>query len=360
MEAIDTEKTVGRIAAENSAAARVFETLGVDYCCGGRKTLGEACRDAGLPIDGVRKALSAALATDASTGKERDWELAPLADLTAHIRDTHHQFTRSEIFRLEKLLQKLVSAHGKNHPELIKIQMTFAAMAQELAMHLMKEEMILFPYIERMEEAVAEQSPVLPAPFGTVRNPVAMMVAEHDAAGEALRELRAASNGYAAPAEACASYRALYDALEVLEKDLHRHIHLENNILFPERWRWSRPRETEMTPAAVAPSARKKLMKRAPRDRSQGLRRGFQMAFFLLNLWVGVEFYGFVRYCETGGRWGFADRPAGVEGWLPIASLMNLKAMLLTGEIPAVHAAGMFLLIAFVAMSWAFRKAFCS
>jgi polyferredoxin len=112
--------------------------------------------------------------------------------------------------------------------------------------------------------------------------------------------------------------------------------------------------------AAPPRTPRKKLVKRAPPDRSQSLRRAFQLAFLMLNVWIGIEFYLFVRFYETGGRSRFAPRPGGVEGWLPIASLMNLKVMLLTGRVPAVHAAGMFLLIAFVAISWAFRKAFCS
>jgi polyferredoxin len=115
-----------------------------------------------------------------------------------------------------------------------------------------------------------------------------------------------------------------------------------------------------MATASVAPKIRhKKLVKRAPADRSQALRSAFQFAFLALNVWLGIEFYGFVRYYESGGRAGLAARPPGVEGWLPIASLMNLKVLLLTGLVPRIHAAGMFLLIAFVAMSWVFRKAFC-
>jgi polyferredoxin len=110
----------------------------------------------------------------------------------------------------------------------------------------------------------------------------------------------------------------------------------------------------------VPEKARKKLVRRATPDRSQALRRAFQLAFFALNVWIGVEFYLFVRYYESAGRTTWASRPAGVEGWLPIASLMNLKVFLVSGEIPYLHPAGMFLLVAFVAMSWFFRKSFCS
>lgn len=233
MQAIQTEKTVGELAAKHPAAARVFEKLGIDYCCGGGTTLDEACREAGLPFNQLRESLEAALSAAARTAEETDWNAAPLADLIAHIRNTHHQFTRTEISRLEPLFEKVLSAHVKNHPELAKVQSIFGDLAQELSTHLMKEEMVLFPYVSRIEEVVLEESPVLPAPFGTVRNPIATMMHEHDGAGEALREMRTASNGYAAPLDACASYRALYQALAGLEADLHQHIHLENNILFP-------------------------------------------------------------------------------------------------------------------------------
>jgi regulator of cell morphogenesis and NO signaling len=234
MQAIVTEKTaVGKLAAEYPAAARVFENLGIDYCCGGSKTLEEACREAGLPLDWLRNSLDSALSATARPAQERDWNTALLADLIAHIRSAHHQFTRTQIARLDSLFGQVFLVHGKSHPELAKMQATFGGLAQELSTHMIKEEMVLFPYIEHMEEAVLEQSPVLPAPFGTVRNPVAMMISEHDGAGEALREMRASSNGYTVPPDACASYRALYQALAEFEADLHHHIHLENNLLFP-------------------------------------------------------------------------------------------------------------------------------
>jgi regulator of cell morphogenesis and NO signaling len=233
MQAFTTEKTVGVLAAEHPAATRILEKLGIDYCCGGGNTLEEACRATGLPLNQVLESIDSALSAAERTEPERDWNTVPLADLIAHIRNTHHQYTRAEIARLQPLFQKVLSVHGKNHPELANLQATFGGLAQELSTHLMKEEMILFPYVERMEEAVLEKSPILPAPFGTVQNPVAMMMHEHDGAGEALREMRAGSNGYAAPADACASYRTLYQALAAFETDLHQHIHLENNILFP-------------------------------------------------------------------------------------------------------------------------------
>jgi len=131
------------------------------------------------------------------------------------------------------LLQKVCSVHGKKHPELEVVQDTFHELAQELSTHMMKEEMVLFPYIVRMEEAVIQKEPVLPAPFGSIENPVAIMVHEHDLAGVALRTIRQSSTGFTPPPDACVSYQTLYKALADLEADLHQHIHLENNILFP-------------------------------------------------------------------------------------------------------------------------------
>ena len=226
------EKTVRELALESSSATRVFEKLGIDYCCGGDKSLEEACRKAGRSIEQVQKALNDA-AQQIASHAERDWQRASLAELIHHIQSTHHKFVREEIVRLGPLFEKVCGVHGKTHPEVLHIRAVFGGLSQELTSHLMKEEMVLFPYIARMEESVIAGDPVLPAPFGTVANPVAMMENEHESAGEALRAMRAASGGYRAPEGACTSYIALYRALAEFEADLHQHIHLENNILFP-------------------------------------------------------------------------------------------------------------------------------
>jgi len=227
-----TEKTVRDLVVAMPAASRVFERLGIDYCCGGNRTLQEACDAAHVSLDDATKSL-AAEQTATTAQSDRSWPTEALSDLIDHIKNTHHKYVREEIARLGPLFGKVCSVHGKNHPELARLRSTFTGLAQELAMHMMKEEMVLFPYIVRMEEAVIEKSPVIPPPFGSVRNPVAMMLHEHDDAGGALRELRETSNGYTAPSEACISYRTLYKALADFEADLHQHIHLENNILFP-------------------------------------------------------------------------------------------------------------------------------
>ncbi len=228
-----TAKTVREVALENAAATRVFEKLGIDYCCGGNLPLEQACQKAGIPLDTVLDSLEMEEETARSARQVHDWQSEPLSDLIAHIKNTHHKYTREETVRLATLLQKVCSVHGKNHSELFQIQSIFGGLAQELTMHMMKEEMVLFPYILRMEEAVIQKEPVLPAPFGTIENPIAMMEHEHDSAGRALRTIRTASNDFAVPADACVSYQTLYKALAAFEADLHQHIHLENNILFP-------------------------------------------------------------------------------------------------------------------------------
>jgi regulator of cell morphogenesis and NO signaling len=230
---IATEKTVRELALESPASTRVFEKLGIDYCCGGKRSLEEACHAASLKIDQVLDSLNEANRASLVMQTEQNWNAEPLANLIAHIQSTHHKYTRDEIARLYPLFQKVCSVHGKNHPELFEVHQAFQGLAQELGAHMMKEEMILFPYIIRMEAAVAGREAIAPAPFGSVQNPVAMMEHEHDSAGNALRAMKQASNEYSEPSDACISYQTLYKALAAFEADLHQHIHLENNILFP-------------------------------------------------------------------------------------------------------------------------------
>jgi regulator of cell morphogenesis and NO signaling len=225
-------KTVGEIAAEMPSATREFEKLGIDYCCGGSRTLGQACSEANIPLDETLARLEKSLAsTQPDAGQ--DWQNLLLADLIGHITSTHHVFVREESPRIQALAAKVFGVHGKNHPELLQVQNVFAALAEELRVHLMKEEQMLFPYISLMEESSLAGEPAPPAMFGTVVNPVRMMMQEHDGAGEALRALRSVTADYKVPEDVCISYRTLYQALQDFEADLHQHIHLENNILFP-------------------------------------------------------------------------------------------------------------------------------
>jgi len=229
---IEATQTVGDLAAKMPAATQEFEKLGIDYCCGGSRTLGEACAEANISVEDTMRRLQQAMATEPPK-PGRDWKQAPLADLIAHINKTHHVFVREECPRIEKLIAKVVAVHGANHPELLQVQERFAGLAAELSVHLMKEEQILFPYVIVLEEAAVAGEPAPPAMFGTVVNPVRMMMQEHDGAGDVLKKLRVVTNDYALPAEACISYTMLFEALKAFEADLHQHIHLENNILFP-------------------------------------------------------------------------------------------------------------------------------
>jgi regulator of cell morphogenesis and NO signaling len=239
---VTTEKTVGELALENPSATRVFEKLGIDYCCGGGQTLEQACQAAHVSVNQVADSLAAVSQPASATAQDRNWQDEPLAELLSHIRRTHHVYTRDEIARLGPLFDKVCSVHGGNHPELTSLREIFSGLARELTTHLMKEEMVLFPYILLMEEAVVAKEPALPPPFGSVRNPVAMMMNEHDGAGSALRHMREISSGYAPPPDACASFRTLYQALAAFEADLHQHIHLENNLLFPRAIEMERAR----------------------------------------------------------------------------------------------------------------------
>lgn len=223
-------KTVREIALESPSTTRVFEEFKIDYCCGGRRSLDEACSTAGVDPKMVEDRLEAVLGEPTTTEVPED--LAPSA-LIDHILATHHVFTATELERLEPLMDKVCSRHGEQHPELFQLQSLFGALAESLVPHMRKEESVLFPYIKDVEMSV-ERELATPRPhFGTVANPIRMMMSEHDTDGERLRKMRETANDYTLPEGACPSYTALYAGLKDLERDLHRHIHLENNVLFP-------------------------------------------------------------------------------------------------------------------------------
>jgi regulator of cell morphogenesis and NO signaling len=219
-------KTVRDAVLETPAAARIFEDLGIDYCCGGEKLLIQACAEAKISLEGV----GVALAKPALGSVDHDWRNVPLTELAQFIVDKHHC---GEIQRLIPLISEVVSVHRKNRPELLQVQSLFPDLAEELTMHMTKEEQVLFPYIAEMDKAGHNKRPLPRAMFGTVESPVRMMVSEHDSSGRVLHELRNVTNGYVSPWDGCATYEALCCGLGSFEKDLHNHIHLENNILFP-------------------------------------------------------------------------------------------------------------------------------
>lgn len=229
---ITTGTTVREVATELPQSTRLFEALKIDYCCGGNKPLSEACASAGVDVDAVMEMLIKV--TEFEEAETMDLQNASLPDLITHILNTHHVFTKSELERLETLTAKVIAVHGNNHPELIHVGELFKLLSADLKPHMFKEEQILFPYILAMVKAKENNHTRPFAPFGTVNNPIRMMMREHDNAGQILREVRALTSDYKAPADACISYQTLYQALEHLEQDLHQHIHLENNILFPK------------------------------------------------------------------------------------------------------------------------------
>ena len=223
-------KTVRDIALENPATIRVFEAFGIDYCCGGKKPLTEACTAKNLSVDEVVEALES---TGPAEREIENWSAQPLGVLAAHIVNTHHAYVRRELPRLTELAEKVVRRHGDTKPELPAIQLKLNELGEELLQHCAKEELVLFPYITKFERAIADRTPKPHGCFGSVTNPIAMMTQEHDSAGALVAQMRELSSDFTPPVGACPTFHAFYRGLLEFEQDLHQHIHLENNILFP-------------------------------------------------------------------------------------------------------------------------------
>ncbi|MCB0569864.1 MAG: iron-sulfur cluster repair di-iron protein [Phaeodactylibacter sp.] len=226
------ERTVGELVAEDYRAAEVFKKNGIDFCCGGKKTVGEICMQQGLSADSLEAELAqlgdVAAPTRLNFG---DWGLAFLSD---YIVNVHHSYVLEKIPQIAQYANKVSLAHGHAHPETTAIAHLFEQLAEELITHLEKEEGILFPYIKRLWSVQEGQGKIAPPPFGSAANPIRVMEAEHESAGEAMQEIRRLSGGFTPPDSACNTYRVLYKLLEEFEADLHQHVHLENNILFPK------------------------------------------------------------------------------------------------------------------------------
>ena len=218
------EQNVADIAASSLDAVRVFERYGIDYCCGGKRPLAEVCREKGLAPETLLSELTKERGTDRL---DADWNSSSLSELIHHIVARHHEYLKSELPQLDQRLAKVVKVYGAT-PRLAGLPEVFAALRAELEMHLHKEEVILFPFIERLESGESVM-----APCGWIEHPISMMEHEHDSAGHALRRIRAITADFEVPEGACVTYRSLLAGLEQMERDLHLHIHLENNILFP-------------------------------------------------------------------------------------------------------------------------------
>jgi len=220
--------TVGAIVRDHPALSRLFEQAQVDYCCGGQKTLAEACTKRGIDPQAFLKELETFAATEPAP--EVDLTALSLTELVEHIERLHHAYLHTELPRLEAMVTKVAKVHGNKEPRLAQVRDLFLALSAELATHLMKEEQVLFPMIRQLEA-----SGTLPQfHCGSVANPIHRMEFEHDEAGTALAQLRQLTDDYTPPEWACNTYRALLDALAYFEQDMHQHVHKENNVLFPQ------------------------------------------------------------------------------------------------------------------------------
>ena len=225
----NAQTRIGDIVLDLPATMRIFEELNVDYCCGGHRSLADACGQAGQDVTAVLAKLEGVQASGPVASDPRPWQEASLTGLISHLEATHHVFTRTELARVAPLMAKVLKVHGEHHPELARIAQLFQAMQDDLMPHLEKEEKILFPFIVKLEAGHSTAGTC----FGTVQNPIAAMQNEHEAVGDILRELRTLTADYTAPEDACGSYRSLFMGLKNLEEDLHLHIYLESHLLFP-------------------------------------------------------------------------------------------------------------------------------
>ena len=233
---INATTTVRELVGRYRQTRPVFEQYGIDYCCGGGQSLAAVAKARGLALPALVAALKQAIENPpvAPEQAEKDWYAEPLASLVDHIVRTHHAYLNQALPRLRKLVATVLNAHQAQHGAMLQeVQRLFASLDEELSSHLMKEERMLFPYIVAVEEAARKGlAPPFP-PFGTVGNPIRQMEHEHESAGGVLEKFRQVTGDYALPADACPTFATLYDELQRLEADLHQHIHLENNILFP-------------------------------------------------------------------------------------------------------------------------------
>lgn len=226
------DTTIRDIVANDFRAAAVFQRYGIDFCCKGNRSIEEACRGGAAPAERVLQEVADATASPAAGGPRfNSWDLATLA---AYIVANHHEFVRQAMPALLAHTRKIASVHGGNHPELGEVATLIEGVSDEMTSHMTKEEQILFPYISSLAARARGESGTPSAPFGTVRNPIRMMEMEHEAVGDAMARIRLLTGGYRAPDDACTTYRVCLQELEAFERDLHEHVHLENNILFPK------------------------------------------------------------------------------------------------------------------------------
>ena len=222
---------IGDIVAADFRTAAIFKKYGIDFCCKGGRTIEEACSPKSLDKDQIYSDIENLPKTDGNSIDFNSWPLDLLAD---YVEKTHHRYVEEKTPVLQQFLDKLCKVHGGAHPELFEIRDLFFASAQDLAAHMKKEELILFPFVKNMVKAKISNEAIQQPHFGTVENPVNMMKHEHTVEGERLRKIADLTNEYTPPADACNTYKVTFAMLQDFENDLHKHIHLENNILFPK------------------------------------------------------------------------------------------------------------------------------
>lgn len=227
----DTQTTIGEIVAQDFRTAAVFSQYGIDFCCKGHRTIEEVCQKRSVSVAQLLEMLNQV--SGSSNGQAVDYASWPTDLLIDYIEKKHHRYVEEKTPVLRQFLDKLCKVHGDRHPELFRINELFMLSAGDLASHMKKEELILFPFIRQMVKAKEDGRPIHAPHFGTVENPIALMKAEHTTEGERFEAIAEITNGYTPPADACNTYKVTFAMLKEFEEDLHTHIHLENNILFP-------------------------------------------------------------------------------------------------------------------------------
>lgn len=220
--------TVGQLVAEDSGRARILEEYGFDYCCSGNVLLADACAEKGVSFEEVTKKIADYDAAQSAQGT--DWTRAPLAELADHISQTHHAYLEQELPRVEYLAERVLNAHGEKYSHLAELNEVVQQLSHELKEHTNKEEKVLFPWVKQLETANSAEEL---RQFASVSDPIAVMEAEHDEAGEAFERIKRLTDNYTPPADTCNTHRVLLSSLKELEQDTHIHINKENSALFP-------------------------------------------------------------------------------------------------------------------------------
>jgi regulator of cell morphogenesis and NO signaling len=226
---LNNKTLIGNIVAKNYKSASVFKSYGIDFCCNGNRSIEKVCEVNDIDENELIDLLKNCFETETDTNDYQSWEIDFLSD---YIYNKHHKYIENKVPEIKQYLDKICRVHGNSHPELLEINKLFKESASDLILHMKKEELILFPYFKKLAAAVRDNTPVSSPQFDTVKSPIAMMHEEHDNEGHRFRKISELSNDYKPPIDACSSYKVSFSLLKEFEDDLHKHIHLENNILF--------------------------------------------------------------------------------------------------------------------------------